>query len=188
MNASSSSKMLWSIFSRKVFGFRGFGFFFILFWFLLLRAVTKLCTSLQLVSCSVVLWFKAVTSAKLFPTLALCELSQHLSFRGKFWNVSSLLLLHLRLTIRPNLCISYLRRLCLNREDNILKLLSFLISSGIARVCVIELYKLVSNRKGSKVCMLAVNFPFAVEYCPMFLSCGFQDYRVSNEAFVQVVV
>lgn len=69
-----------------------------------------------------------------------------------------------------------------------MKLLLFLISSGIARVCAIELYKLVLNRKGSKICMLALNFPIAVECCPMFLNCGFQDYRVPNEAVVQVTV
>lgn len=80
---------------------------------------------------------------------------------------------------------------CLNREDNILKLLFFffLITSGIARVCAIELlYKLVSDRKGSKVCIFAVNFSIAVEYCPVFLNHGFQDYRVPSEAFVQFMV
>lgn len=69
-----------------------------------------------------------------------------------------------------------------------MKLLFFLLSLGIARVGAIELCKLVSNRKGSKVCVLALNFPIAVEYCPMFLNCDFQGYRVPNEAFVQVMV
>lgn len=69
-----------------------------------------------------------------------------------------------------------------------MKLLFFLISSGIAGVGAIDLYKLVSNRKGSKVCMLALNFPIAVEYCPVFLNCGFQDYRVPSETFVLVMV
>lgn len=65
----------------------------------------------------------------------------------------------------------------------------FLITSGIARVCAIELlYKLVSDRKGSKVCIFAVNFSIAVEYCPVFLNHGFQDYRVPSEAFVQFMV
>lgn len=108
--------------------------------------------------------------------LALCVLSQHLLFKRKFWNGSSLLSSHLRLTIHTLfVCISCLSGLCvLNWEDNILKLLFFLISSGIARVCAIELYKLVLNRKGSKICMLAFNFPIVVEYCPNFLNCGFQ--------------
>lgn len=36
--------------------------------------------------------------------------------------------------------------------------------------------------------MLAVNFSTAIQYCPMFLNYDFQDYRVSNEAFVRVMV
>lgn len=70
-----------------------------------------------------------------------------------------------------------------------MKLLFFLISSGKTRVCGLQLlYKLVSDRKGSKVCMFAVNFSTAVEYCPVFLNHGFQDYRVPDETFVPVMV
>lgn len=71
-------------------------------------------------------------------SLALCVLSQHLLFKKKFWNVSSLSSSYLGLIVHLYLCVfpAWVDCVSQQREDNILKLLPLCppISSGIARV------------------------------------------------------
>lgn len=193
MNASSL--LMWNAlkyFSRKMFGF-WLEVYFVLFSSdfccigLATSCVPACSQSLAVLFCDPRQWLLKSS----FPLSSIVCTQPAPVIQRKILKCQQLVIITSQTDCPHTICVYFLLEwvVCLSWEDSILKMpFFFLISLGIARVYAIDLYKLVSNRKGSKLCMLAFNFPIAVEYCPNFLNCGFQDYRVTNEAFVQVMV